>query len=53
VSRTLAGARLTGLGSHRPALRVDNLAIAERIGSSDTWIRALSGIVTRAVPAPD
>jgi 3-oxoacyl-[acyl-carrier-protein] synthase-3 len=53
VSRTLAGARLTGLGSHRPALRVDNLAIAERIGSSDTWIRERSGIVTRGVAAQD
>jgi 3-oxoacyl-[acyl-carrier-protein] synthase-3 len=53
VTRTLAGARLTGLGSHRPALHVDNHAIAERIGSSDEWIRERSGIVTRGVAAPD
>jgi 3-oxoacyl-[acyl-carrier-protein] synthase-3 len=51
--RTLAGAALTGLGAHRPALRVDNLAIAERIGSSDEWIRERSGIVTRGVSAAD
>ena len=51
--RTLAGATLTGLGAHRPALHVDNLAIAERIGSSDEWIRERSGIVTRGYSEPD
>ena len=51
--RTLSGATLTGLGAHRPALRVDNLAIAERIGSSDEWIRERSGIVTRGIAAAD
>jgi 3-oxoacyl-[acyl-carrier-protein] synthase-3 len=51
--RTLAGAALTGLGVHRPALRVDNVAIAERLGSSDAWIRERSGIVTRGVSAED
>jgi 3-oxoacyl-[acyl-carrier-protein] synthase-3 len=52
-TRTLAGAALTGIGAHRPALRVDNLAVAERIGSSDEWIRERSGIVTRGVAADD
>jgi 3-oxoacyl-[acyl-carrier-protein] synthase-3 len=42
-----------GLGAHRPALREDNLRIAERVGSSDEWIRERSGIVTRGVAAPD
>jgi 3-oxoacyl-[acyl-carrier-protein] synthase-3 len=51
--RTLAGASLTGLGVHRPALRVDNTAVAARIGSSDEWIRERSGIVTRGVAADD
>jgi len=51
--RTLAGATLTGLGTHRPALRLDNQLIAERIGSSDEWIRERSGIVTRGVSADD
>jgi 3-oxoacyl-[acyl-carrier-protein] synthase-3 len=44
-------AALLGTGSHRPALRQDNLAIAERTGSSDSWIRDRSGIVTRGVAA--
>jgi 3-oxoacyl-[acyl-carrier-protein] synthase-3 len=52
-ARTLAGAAVTGVGAHRPALRVDNLAIAERTSSSDTWIRERSGIVTRGVAADD
>ena len=46
---TLRGAAMLGLGSHRPARRDDNLAIAERTDSSDTWIRERSGIVTRGV----
>ena len=44
---------MTGVGAHRPALRVDNVAIAERTASSDTWIRERSGIVTRGVAAED
>jgi 3-oxoacyl-[acyl-carrier-protein] synthase-3 len=51
--RTLVGAALTGLGAHRPARREDNHAIAARTGSSDDWIRARSGIVTRGVAGPD
>lgn len=43
------GAALTGLGAHRPARRDDNTAVAERTGSTDEWIRARSGIVTRGV----
>jgi 3-oxoacyl-[acyl-carrier-protein] synthase-3 len=46
-------AALTGIGAHRPANRVDNLAIAARIDSSDEWIRERSGIVTRGVAAAD
>jgi 3-oxoacyl-[acyl-carrier-protein] synthase-3 len=53
VQRTLVGAAMTGIGAHRPALRQDNLAIAERIGSSDEWIRERSGIITRGVAADD
>jgi 3-oxoacyl-[acyl-carrier-protein] synthase-3 len=48
-ARALSGAVVTGLGTYRPARRDDNLAIAERIGSSDAWIRERSGIVTRGV----
>jgi 3-oxoacyl-[acyl-carrier-protein] synthase-3 len=45
----VTGAAVSGLGAHRPARRDDNLAIAERIGSTDEWIRSRSGIVTRGV----
>ena len=51
VART--GAALLGLGSHRPAHRADNHAIAARLDSSDTWIQERSGIVTRGVAGPD
>ena len=51
VART--GAGLLGLGSHRPAHRADNHAIAARLDSSDAWIRERSGIVTRGVAGPD
>ncbi len=49
----LRAAALTGLGAHRPARRDGNHDIAERIGSSDTWIRERSGIVTRGVAGVD
>lgn len=49
----MRAAAVLGLGAHRPALRRDNLAIAERTGSSDQWIRERSGIVTRGVAADD
>ncbi len=49
----MRAAALLGMGAHRPAVRQDNTAIAERTGSSDDWIRERSGIVTRGVAAPD
>ena len=49
----MRAAAVLGLGAHRPAVRQDNLAIAERTGSSDQWIRERSGIVTRGVAADD
>ena len=52
-ARTLSGARISGVGAHRPARRDDNLAIAARVGSSDQWIRERSGIVTRGVAGDD
>ncbi len=42
-----------GLGAHRPAVHEDNTAVAERLDSSDTWIRERSGIVTRGVAGDD
>jgi 3-oxoacyl-[acyl-carrier-protein] synthase-3 len=52
-ARELAGARVSGVGSFRPAERVGNAGIAARIGSSDEWIRERSGIVTRGVATAD
>jgi 3-oxoacyl-[acyl-carrier-protein] synthase-3 len=52
-ARELAGARVTGVGAFRPAARIGNADIAERIGSSDEWIRERSGIVTRGVASAD
>jgi 3-oxoacyl-[acyl-carrier-protein] synthase-3 len=49
----LRAAALSGLGAHRPANRVGNQLIAERLDSSDEWIQARSGIVTRGYAAPD
>jgi len=49
----MRNAALLGLGSHRPAHREDNVAIAARLDSSDTWIRERSGIVTRGVAGAD
>lgn len=49
----MRAAAVLGTGAHRPATRQDNLAIAERTGSSDQWIRERSGIVTRGVAAAD
>ncbi len=49
----MRGASLLGMGAHRPAIRQDNLAIAERTASSDEWIRERSGIVTRGVAGED
>jgi len=49
ATRALAGAAVSGLGAHRPSTHLDNALIAERIGSSDEWIRERSGIVTRGI----
>ncbi|GAC1442143.1 MAG: ketoacyl-ACP synthase III [Mycobacteriales bacterium] len=49
----MTNAALLGLGSHRPACRADNEAIAGRIDSTDDWIRERSGIVTRGVATDD
>jgi 3-oxoacyl-[acyl-carrier-protein] synthase III len=47
------GATITGIGAHRPANRVDNELIAERLGSSDEWIKSRSGIATRGIATLD
>jgi 3-oxoacyl-[acyl-carrier-protein] synthase-3 len=52
VGVALRPAALSGLGVYRPAELVDNLGIAERIDSSDEWIRTRSGVVTRHRAGP-
>jgi 3-oxoacyl-[acyl-carrier-protein] synthase III len=47
------GARILGLGDHRPAKVVSNVDLEARIETSDTWIRERTGIVTRRVAADD
>jgi 3-oxoacyl-[acyl-carrier-protein] synthase-3 len=47
------GARIVGIGEHRPSRVVTNEEICEQIDSSDEWIRERSGIVTRRYAAPD
>jgi len=47
------GARIVGIGEHRPSRIVTNEEICQQIDSSDEWIRERSGIVTRRFAAPD
>ncbi|QFR00439.1 ketoacyl-ACP synthase III [Streptomyces phaeolivaceus] len=47
------GARILGIGAHRPSRVVTNDEICRRIDSSDEWIRRRSGIVTRRFAGPD
>ena len=42
-----AYARISGLGSYRPARTVTNEEICEHIESSDEWIRERTGIISR------
>ncbi|MBM9507599.1 beta-ketoacyl-ACP synthase III [Actinacidiphila acididurans] len=46
-------ARMLGVGAYRPRRVVDNAEICRHIDSSDEWIRARTGIVTRRWAAPD
>lgn len=47
------GARIVGIGEHRPARIVTNDDICQNIDSSDEWIKARTGIITRRFAAPD
>ncbi|WP_225846626.1 beta-ketoacyl-ACP synthase III [Streptomyces sp. HPF1205] len=46
-------ARLLGVGAYRPRRVVDNAEVCRYIDSSDEWIRARTGIVTRRWAGPD
>ncbi len=47
------GARILGLGAHRPERVVDNAELCASLDTSDTWIRERTGIERRYVAAPD
>jgi 3-oxoacyl-[acyl-carrier-protein] synthase-3 len=47
------GARIIGIGEHRPTRIVTNDEICKNIDSSDEWIRERSGIVSRRFAGPD
>jgi len=53
LPQSAAGARIIGIGEHRPARIVTNDEICKNIDSNDEWIRERSGIVTRRFAAPD
>jgi 3-oxoacyl-[acyl-carrier-protein] synthase-3 len=44
---------LVGCGSAMPAASITNLALSERVQTSDEWIRARTGIGARRVSGPD
>ncbi|MFL6136399.1 MAG: beta-ketoacyl-ACP synthase III [Frankiaceae bacterium] len=47
------GARILGVGDHRPAKVVTNVDLEALVDTSDTWIRERTGIVSRRVAADD
>jgi 3-oxoacyl-[acyl-carrier-protein] synthase-3 len=47
----MTGARLMGLGSYRPARLVTNDDLAQRVETSDEWIRSRTGIEHRHIAA--
>ncbi|GGM05854.1 beta-ketoacyl-ACP synthase III [Micromonospora yangpuensis] len=53
VSPTVPATRLLGLGHHQPARVVTNHELAQRLDSSDEWIRTRVGIVSRSIAEPD
>jgi 3-oxoacyl-[acyl-carrier-protein] synthase-3 len=53
VTQGRAGARILAFGAYQPAGVVTNDEIAERIDTSDEWIRARVGIVSRRIAGPD
>ncbi|MCG8926771.1 beta-ketoacyl-ACP synthase III [Lentzea sp. CC55] len=48
-----AGSRILGLGSYQPETVVSNHDLAQRMDTSDEWIRERVGIVNRRVAAKD
>ena len=49
----MTGARLLGVGTYRPARLVTNDDLAQRVDTSDEWIRTRTGIATRRIAGDD
>jgi 3-oxoacyl-[acyl-carrier-protein] synthase III len=47
------GARILALGEHQPAQVVTNDDLAQRMDTSDEWIRSRVGIASRRIAGPD
>lgn len=47
MSRRVDGASILSVGAYRPNRVISNEAVCQRVDSSDDWIRARTGIVTR------
>lgn len=44
--------QLRGIGAYSPARELTNFELANRVETSDEWIRTRSGIVSRHIAAP-
>lgn len=53
MSETMRGAAILSFGAYRPKALVSNEEICAQIDSSDEWIRARTGIVTRGRASAD
>ncbi len=53
VSPAVPGARILSLSEHQPARVVTNAELAERIDTTDEWIRSRVGISSRRIAGPD
>ena len=53
MSDQLRGARLLGIGAHRPARIVTNDDLAQTLDTNDEWIRSRVGIASRLIAAED
>ncbi|WP_322750507.1 MULTISPECIES: beta-ketoacyl-ACP synthase 3 [unclassified Frankia] len=49
----MTGSRLMGLGTYRPARVVTNDDLANRVATSDEWVRTRTGIATRRIADAD
>src|SRR6266568_1866891 len=53
VTDGTAGARILAFGGYQPARVVTNDEIAERVETSDEWIRSRVGVASRRIAGPD